>query len=141
MVYGVGPVFWVWTGSFLLWLRNGSTSNHHSSTSSTIPVNQPHHLCVPAESSRVRERCIIIGCLPVPWVCLLCHYQHARCARSVPACQRVIQMSWKPRRCATVPDGSSSFTRLYSWFGLSVCDDIWQFYSFMWWPIGCVCHH
>ena len=70
----------------LFWLRNDInfitiyTIIKHSG-------NQPHHLCVPSVFSRLREWCVIIG-LPGSWVCLLC--QHARCARSVPACQRVI---------------------------------------------------
>ena len=138
----------------LIWLRNVinfitiyTIINH--------PVNRPHHLCVPVRVfSRMREWCVIIG-LPVPWVCLLC--QHARCARSVPACQRVIpwsvcasldvswmfqksQMSWRPRHCATVPDGSK-FTRLYLWLRFICNDDFSVFFSLMWQPIGCVCHH
>ena len=110
----------------LIWLRNVinfitiyTIFNH--------PVNRPHHLCVPAVFSRMREWCVIIG-LPLPWVCLLC--QHARCARSVPAYQRVIQkcpgfqksqMSWRSRHCATVPDGSKS-ARLYLWLRF-ICND------------------
>ena len=111
----------------------------------TIPSSLLTTICECQQSLPEWERGVSSSvCLPVPWVCLLC--QHARWARSVPACQRVIQMfiqmSWKPRHCATVPDGSSSFTRLYSWFGLFAWnDDIWLFYSFMWQPIGCVCHH
>ena len=50
------------------------------------------------------------------------------------------QMSWRPRRCATVPDGSKS-TRLYLWLRFVCNDDFSVFYSLMWWPIGCVCHH
>ena len=115
--------------------ENGSTSNHHTHHH---PVYWPHHLCVPAESTRMREWCIIIG-LPVPWVCLLC--QHARWARSVPVCQQMSQMSWRPWHCATVPDGSSSSTRMYLWFRFICNDDIWLFFSLKWWPIGCVCHH
>ena len=106
----------------LLWLRKQINIKSPSINIFNHPVNRPHHpVWVSTESIRLRELCFIIS-VPVPWVCLLCHYQHARWARSVPACQRVIQMfiqmSWKPRHCATVPDGSSSsFTRLYSWFG------------------------
>ena len=95
-----------------------STSNQHTHHH---PVYWPHHASVIRVFQIERAVCFVIS-VPVPWVCLLCHYQPARWARSVPACQRVIQMfiqmSWKPRCCATVPDGSSSSsTRLYSWFG------------------------
>ena len=85
MVYGVGPVFlsvdWLIACSDS---ENGSTSNHHTHHH---PVYWPHHLCVPAESSRLRELVFIIGCL---------YHGSVYCAsmppvpESVPACQRVI---------------------------------------------------
>ena len=89
------------------WFTAWSTSEMSSRSSPYTPsstINWPHHLCVPAESSRVREWCIIIG-LPVPWVCLLC--QHARCATSVPECQRVIPevsvLPWTFPGCSSCP--------------------------------------
>ena len=82
--------------------ENGSTSNHHTS-SSTIQLNWPHHLCVPAESTRMREWCIIIG-LPVPWVCLLC--QHARWARSASMPEgHPWSVSFPGCRCPRCPEG------------------------------------
>ena len=101
-VYGVGPVFWVWTGLLPDLTQNINqnfiiyTIINHKPTDHII-------LCVPAASSRLRELWFIIS-LSIPWVCLL-SFQCVRWARSVPACQEMSQMSWSPRHCATVPDG------------------------------------
>ena len=89
----LGFIFSLWGwASFLSvdWFTACSDSEMTSTWSPYTPsstINQPHHLCVPAESSTEWESGVIIG-LPVPWVCLLC--QHASQARSVQTCQRVI---------------------------------------------------
>ena len=156
----LGFIFGLWGwASFLSvdWLSACSDSEMTSTSSPYTPsstINWPHHLCVPAESYQI-ERVVCHHCFtcamglsPVP-VCQPCQ----KCA-SVPeghpwsVCASLdvswrfqqSKMSWRPRCCATVPDGSKS-TRLYLclWF---VCnDDFSVFFSLMWWPIGCVCHH
>ena len=92
----------------LFWLRKWINIESPYITIFNHPLSRPHHLCVPAESTRMREWCIIIG-LPVPWVCLLC--QCARCARSVPACQRVIlEVTELPWMITDVPDVLKALT-------------------------------
>ena len=46
-----------------------------------------HIICVCQQSLPDWESCVFVISVPVPWVCLLC--QHARWARSVPACQQM----------------------------------------------------
>ena len=151
-VYGVGPVFWVWTGSLpVLTQKMSSTSTspyitiliHHKPTTSSVCASRVF------QSERVVYHhwfaCTMgLSTVPVCQPCLeVC--QHARGSSLKCLCfpghgSQRSQMSWRPRHCATVPDGSNS-TRLYLWFRFICNDDIWLFYSLMWWPIGCVCHH
>ena len=93
-----GPIsfgLWGWAGFLSVdWLiacsdsENGSTSRSIKS-----PYSSPSSLLTTSSSvcaSRVYpdwESCVFVISVPVPWVCLLC--QHARWARSVPACQQM----------------------------------------------------
>ena len=117
----------IWSSQTLWNLRNQKT-DHNSLESEVYQI----------------ERVVIIislyamGLSTVPACVPAC--QHAR---SVPACQRVIpevselprgprgsQMSWRPRHCATVPDGSKP-TRLY----------LWHNFYLKWWYLYCFTSH
>ena len=130
LVYGVGPVFWVWTGLLPDLTQKSHLDYHH------IQHLQPS--CKPTTSSCLcASRVFQIGRAVCSSLVCLCHGS-VYCAismpdvlRSVPACQQMSQMSWRPWCCATVPDGScsSSYTRLYSWFSLFACNDDIKFVS------------
>ena len=123
--FQIGVYFglWGWAGFLSVdWLiacsdsENGSTSVYY-----IIHTSPSHHhqftdhiiLCECQQSLPDWESCVS------SLVCA-CHgsviVPACQMSRSVPVCQRVIQMSiqmfiqmsWKPRRWATVPDGSSS---------------------------------
>ena len=92
----------------LLWLRKQINIKSPSINIFNHPVNRPHHpVWLSTESTRLRELCFVISvpamglllCQPARWLEV---YQRAR---------GFIQMSWKPRHCATVSDGESSPTR------------------------------
>ena len=136
--------------SCLLWLRNDinfitiyTIINH--------PVNQPHHLCVPAESPDWESGVSSLVCL--------CHGS-VYCACSMPeVCQCVRGSSLKclcfPGCFLEVPAvldvlKAKSLCHCARWLKthktvlmaqIYCNDDFSMFYSLMWWPIGCVCHH
>ena len=112
LVYGVGPVFWVWTGSLPALTQKMDqhqiTIHHHLQPSLKLTTSS---VC----ASRVFQ---IERAMYSSLVCL-CHGS-VYCATSMPDelevyqhASRCPQMSWRPWRWATVPDGSysSSFTK------------------------------
>ena len=141
-VYGVGPGFSeCGLVNCLFWLRKWINIKSPYITIFNHPLNQPHHLVWASRVSQ-NERAMchhwfactmgLVYCASVPPVpecdreCASVPEGHPEVSVLPLDISQRSQMSWRPRCCATVPDGSSSFTRLYSWFGLFACnDDIW----------------
>ena len=145
---GFGPVFWVWTSLLPDLTQKGHLELHHILPSSTINWLTHHPVCASRVLLRLREWCVIIGCLcngsvycasmpAIPEVC-----QHARgssqkclcfpgCFLEVPAVQDVLKAKTLCH-CARW----FKFTRLYLWLRFICNDDFCVFYSLMWWPIG-----
>ena len=130
----------------LLWLGKWINIGLHTYITITSPsVYWPHHpVWVSTESTRLRELCFVISvCLP--WVCY--------CA-SLPdeVCQRARGSSRCPSRCSSRCPESPDVEPPCQMVEVPVHKIVlmvrficlwWYclFYSLMWRPIGCVCHH